>query len=752
MRAFLLSFLALFFWGFTGGSIQPQKNVGFQKKKPLTATEKPTDKGKTKPTDKGKAMEQSPLKALEGKIPQSSKTTGARLLQISSGRGMCLVNGMAMYDGAAWAPDPCTICICDRGTQQCDSIECEVVSCPRKRIPPQECCPVCSVPELTNQKKFDHPTKEGGKDLRKLKQKKDMVEKDKKRNEETSRRELVELQNKSQKDIRPKKESKENSKSGVATIPQEVDSKKKGIKAPGKNATIKQTEVNAFKQRTENKKKTSHKQETNVSKQHLNSKKQDMAATKKADTHKQRQGEKLKKENEKTLQSGEDRRPPEITRPSKTTNRKPSIHDSTSDEDEEGEKDDDDDVEVLFAPQLPEELVPPPGMGNHIASLPMNCLLSETAIACGNAKLTQIPTLYDSGLKTLYLAENDISSISAEAFSGLPNLEWLDLSKNKLNDSSLPSYVFQNLTNLKRLNLDGNRFTAVPLLPPLLLELKMNDNSLQVLQPYTFKGLSKLLTLELEGNNLHDGNVHPVTFQPLQSLIYLRLDRNKFRAIPSGLPPSLQELHLDSNHIEEVPEGVLNKTLNLSVLTLSNNRIQENHIGPRAWIHLPKLESLDLAYNQIVHVPSFLPRVLKQLTLHHNQIERIPGYVFAHMKPGLEFLHLSHNKLRSDGIHGVSFLGLYKSLAELLLDNNHLQAIPRGILNLKSLQVLRLNDNHIRYVPLNSICDTRKTEDSTLVSVHLENNFIDRRLIPPTAFSCIKTYHSIILRPQRNEE
>uniref|UniRef100_K7EAF5 Extracellular matrix protein 2 n=1 Tax=Ornithorhynchus anatinus TaxID=9258 RepID=K7EAF5_ORNAN len=349
-------------------------------------------------------------------------------------------------------------------------------------------------------------------------------------------------------------------------------------------------------------------------------------------------------------------------------------------------------------------------------------------------------------------AENEIAKIPADAFSGLPNLEWLDLSKNKLDSQGLHPDAFKNLAKLKRLNLDGNSLATIPSLPSSLQELKLNDNDLQGLLRQSFRGLFKLLTLEVEGNHLHDGNIYPLTFKPLRSLIYLRLDRNRLRAIPSGLPPSLQELHLDTNHIEEVTEGVLNKTLNLSVLVLSNNRLQEDRIAPRAWIDLPKLESLDLSYNRLVHVPSFLPRGLKQLTLHHNRIERIPGYVFAHMKPGLEFLHLSHNNLRDDGIHGVSFLGLHWSLAELLLDNNEFRAIPRGILNLKSLQVLRLSHNKIRHVPLNSICDTRVAEDSNLISMHLENNLIDRRRIPPTAFSCIKAYHSVVLRPQQNEE
>ncbi|XP_019519846.1 PREDICTED: extracellular matrix protein 2-like isoform X1 [Hipposideros armiger] len=391
-------------------------------------------------------------------------------------------------------------------------------------------------------------------------------------------------------------------------------------------------------------------------------------------------------------------------------------------------------------------------MEQAMPSLPASCLLAQAAIACSNVKMKHVPALTDPGLTTLYLAENEIAKIPAHTFLGLPNLEWLDLSKNKLDARGLHPHAFKNLTRLKRLNLDGNSLSTVPALPTSLQELKLNDNLLQGLQHSSFRGLSQLLTLEVEGNQLHDGNIFPLAFQPLRNLLYLRLDRNRLRTIPPGLPASLQELHLSANVIEEVTEGALNRSRSLSVLVLSNNRLQEDRLAPRAWIDLPKLETLDLSHNRLVHVPSFLPRGLRRLTLHHNRIERIPGYVFAHMKPGLEFLHLSHNSLRADGIHGVSFLGLQSSLAELLLDHNQLQAIPHGLLGLKGLQVLRLSHNKIRHVPLNSICDTRVTQDSNLISTHLENNLIDRRRIPPTAFSCIRAYHSVVLQPQQGEE
>lgn len=54
-------------------------------------------------------------------------------------------------------------------------------------------------------------------------------------------------------------------------------------------------------------------------------------------------------------------------------------------------------------------------------------------------------------------------------------------------------------------------------------------------------------------------------------------------------------------------------------------------------------------------------------------------------------------------------------------------------------------------MPLNSICDTRVDQDPNLISTHLENNLIDRRRIPPTTFSCIRVYRSVVLWPQQGE-
>ncbi|XP_069065484.1 extracellular matrix protein 2-like isoform X2 [Pleurodeles waltl] len=677
------------------------------------------------------------------RAPKASPTQsprGAQLRQsgllhlIQAGRGQCEVNGMLMYDGAAWSPDPCTMCICDRGTQVCDVTYCKTVKCPTGslRTPPGGCCPICTEPGTSSPKLMSTtkgPSHEAAKGEKKSKLK-EKVQRE--RNVLEEKKKAVQV-SKHKKEAPKKTRDTAFSKQG-GSIKQDSMTKKEVASTAKTPLAAKHAHALSKEELSSRVKPTHITPQVGTTTKNPGDKKPEVAGTTRLEAT-----ESAATESPLHVKEAVGKRVASDGQVKETTKEK-NPHD-----DQQGRH--------LGWRGESDKVSPTAEIDAHIMpSLPTGCLLTETTIACANTKMKRLPQLIDAGLKTLYLAENEIAHLPADAFAGLPNLEWLDLSKNKLEDAGVAMDVFKNLTKLKRLNLDGNRLTAVPPLPPLLQELKMNDNRIQGLQRHSFRGLYKLLTLELEGNDFHDGNVYPLSFKPLRSLIYLRLDRNRFRAVPSGLPTSLQELHLDNNRIEQVSEGLLNKTMNLTALVLSNNRLQEDRIAPRAWIDLPKLETLDLSYNRLVHVPSFLPRGLRQLRLHHNQIERIPGYVFAHMKPGLEFLHLSHNRLREDGIHGSSFLGLYKSLAELLLDNNLLHAVPRGLLSLKALQVLRLSFNRIRYVPLNSICDMRVPEDSNLISVHLENNLIDRHLIPPMAFSCIKTYYSVVLRPQQNED
>ncbi|NXB71529.1 ECM2 protein, partial [Donacobius atricapilla] len=396
--------------------------------------------------------------------------------------------------------------------------------------------------------------------------------------------------------------------------------------------------------------------------------------------------------------------------------------------------------------------------------LPSGCSTSETTVSCINARLTQIPPISDPDLTSLDLTGNSITTISDEAFNGIPNLEWIDLSKNNITSPGIGPKAFKILKKLKRLYLDGNMLVLIPSeLPPTLEEIKINDNQLHAIDEDGLKDLKNLVTLELEGNKLSEANVSPLAFHPLKSLSYLRLGRNKFRIIPQGLPATLEELYLEHNQIEEVSEICFNHTRNINIIGLKHNKLEEHRIAPLAWINQENLESIDLSYNKLYHVPSYLPKSLLHLVLIGNQIERIPGYVFGHMRPGLEYLYLSFNKLTDDGIDPVSFFGAYHSLRELFLDHNELKAVPFGIDEMRKLRFLRLNNNKIRTVPPERICRTQsnhedehehseeENEDSHLEHVHLENNYISTRQLSPHSFSCIRSYCSIVLKPQKTK-
>ncbi|NWR66766.1 ECM2 protein, partial [Bucorvus abyssinicus] len=406
---------------------------------------------------------------------------------------------------------------------------------------------------------------------------------------------------------------------------------------------------------------------------------------------------------------------------------------------------------------------PIPGPPIEAPPLPSGCSTSDTTVSCINAKLTQIPPISDPDLTSLDLTGNSITTISDEAFNGIPNLEWIDLSKNNITSPGIGPQAFKILKRLKRLYLDGNMLVHIPSeLPSTLEEIKINDNHLHAIDEDGLQDLKNLVTLELEGNKLSEANVSPLAFHPLKSLSYLRLGRNKFRIIPQGLPATLEELYLENNQIEEVSEICFNHTRNINVVVLKHNKLEEHRIAPLAWINQENLESIDLSYNKLYHVPSYLPKSLLHLILIGNQIERIPGYVFGHMTPGLEYLYLSFNKLTDDGIDPVSFFGAYHSLRELFLDHNELKSVPFGIDEMRKLRFLRLNNNKIRTVHPERICRTHnrddddhdnseeeESEESHLEHVHLENNYINTRQLPPHAFSCIRSYCSVVLKPQK---
>ena len=193
-------------------------------------------------------------------------------------------------------------------------------------------------------------------------------------------------------------------------------------------------------------------------------------------------------------------------------------------------------------------------------------------------------------LKSLTFANDQLTELPKEVFSGLSNLETLYLRYNKL--TKLPKEVFRGLSTLETLHLYGNQLTDLPKeVFSGLAHLKVLDlggNKLAKLRKEVFSGLSNLEKLNLGGNQLTE--LPKEVFSGLSNLKTLHLGGNQLTELPkevfSGLS-NLKTLRLDRNQLTELPKEVFRGLAHLTHLDLGGNKLTEDDIpgfsNLRAW-------------------------------------------------------------------------------------------------------------------------------------------------------------------------
>ena len=142
---------------------------------------------------------------------------------------------------------------------------------------------------------------------------------------------------------------------------------------------------------------------------------------------------------------------------------------------------------------------------------------------CG---LVEVPTSIPSDVKKVYLTNNQISSIRAEAFSHLTCCTeiWLDNNSLTLIDAA----DFVGIESLKGLNLE--------------------DNLIADIKPYAFVHLEQCTHIWMYGNKLTQIKVGK--FKGLQFLEKLAVSNNNIMEIANGAFSDMRrckELHLNSN-------------------------------------------------------------------------------------------------------------------------------------------------------------------------------------------------------------
>uniref|UniRef100_A0A8C7HNS1 Leucine rich repeat containing G protein-coupled receptor 5 n=1 Tax=Oncorhynchus kisutch TaxID=8019 RepID=A0A8C7HNS1_ONCKI len=273
-------------------------------------------------------------------------------------------------------------------------------------------------------------------------------------------------------------------------------------------------------------------------------------------------------------------------------------------------------------------------------------------------------------LRHLWLDDNSLTEVPADALGALSSLQAMTLALNRI--THIPDRAFTNLSSL--------------------VVLHLNNNRIRTLGTQCFDGLHSLETLDLNYNNLEE---FPIAIRALSTLKELGFHSNNIKSIPEQAftghstlltiffydnpiqfvgqsafqhLPELRTLSLNgAAEITEFPD--LTGTKSLESLTITGARITS--LPTTVCDQLPNLQVLDLSYNMIQALPSFRGcEKIQKIDLHHNEIEELQADTFQGLT-SLRSLDLTSNRLSYlpvSGLHGLTHLKLAgnEDLQELL--------------------------------------------------------------------------------------
>lgn len=280
-------------------------------------------------------------------------------------------------------------------------------------------------------------------------------------------------------------------------------------------------------------------------------------------------------------------------------------------------------------------------------------------------KLRHVPRGLPSSLEVLRVGHNHIHALQGLAFEGLYNLRVLDLQSNMI--SVLRANTLSALVKLECLYLDGNRIETVngALRLPQLNLLSLASNRISSLSSAFFASLQSLRTLQLLGNLL--------------------------TRVPHDLPRALLHLSLDHNQIRALRNRDMAQLRNLTLLSVSANRVSSIDGGLR----LPNLTSLELSRNHLKVLPSRLAPKLETLDCRQNALQEVTHQHLSGMR------HLKHLFLENNTIRHFEAYALKNcfQLTNLALEQNLLTSIPEGYAKYLTYLYFNIHLLHLKMLP-----------------------------------------------------
>lgn len=267
-------------------------------------------------------------------------------------------------------------------------------------------------------------------------------------------------------------------------------------------------------------------------------------------------------------------------------------------------------------------------------------------------------------VETVHLEKLELFEVP-EVLRSFKNLKTLNLSTNEL--TNVPRFVFKRLRKLTELNLTGNRIT---------------DSSLRI------RGNRHLKIVNLQYNQITE---LPKRLRRNRRMESLWVGHNDLSA---GLNPKvlrrlkrLKDLNLYDAKLSSLP-GEIGKLKRLEVLDVYYNKLTE--LPPEVGNNRA-LQKLAVSYNQLEKLPAEIGKLtnLNTIYAHDNELSTLPES-FGNLR-GLEILHLGNNRFQELPNSVLSLTAL--SLKELDLSNNKFQTFPGALFKFNRLNSLTIVNN-----------------------------------------------------------
>ena len=312
--------------------------------------------------------------------------------------------------------------------------------------------------------------------------------------------------------------------------------------------------------------------------------------------------------------------------------------------------------------------------GKHLRTIPKDIPLTARRIDISNNPQIKIPSDYFLQFKHLFILSLRNCSQRGPIF--LPNtIKDVRLDDNVFTIDALREMLSTKLKSLVSFSLASNHLQTsdtkalLKILPARLMLLNLNYNKLRTLTREEMLPFKDIQILRLESSSI--GNIESNTFDHMRKLSKLRLNRNKLSSLPDNLfkyNSKLSMLELRGNKLIEFNATRLGLR-NLKLLQASNNGISTFDI-----------QSMHLAQSVI---------------LNNNKIPRLESNIFHN--PIRQGIVLSFSNNNISFISGSALQGV-KRVSELLLNNNSIKSLPKGMFKGIMIKRISLHNNQISHL------------------------------------------------------